>query len=150
LHKRIENILSNRKNIHNYVLQKLPSKTEKPTNELDTDLWKENTFVQEFVEIVERYMQDDVLDAAKLAEKMNMSQSTLYRKLKALTGKNINQLVRKIRIQKAATLLQSGQYNVTEASFMVGIHSTIYFRQCFKEEFGLLPSEYLKNASESK
>ncbi|MBD1425433.1 hybrid sensor histidine kinase/response regulator transcription factor [Sphingobacterium arenae] len=150
LHKRIENILSNRKNIHNYVLQKLPSKTAKPTNELDTDLWKENTFVQEFVEIVERYMQDDVLDAAKLAEKMNMSQSTLYRKLKALTGKNINQLVRKIRIQKAATLLQSGRYNITEASFMVGIHSTIYFRQCFKEEFGLLPSEYLKNASESK
>lgn len=150
LHKRIENILSNRKNVHNYVLQKLPSQTEKPTNELDTDLWKENTFVQEFVEIVERYMQDDVLDAAKLAEKMNMSQSTLYRKLKALTGKNINQLVRKIRIQKAATLLQSGRYNITEASFMVGIHSTIYFRQCFKEEFGLLPSEYLKNASESK
>ncbi len=150
LHKRIENILSNRKNVHNYVLQKLPSKTEKPTNELDTDLWKENTFVQEFVEIVEHYMQDDVLDAAKLAEKMNMSQSTLYRKLKALTGKNINQLVRKIRIQKAAILLQSGQYNITEASFMVGIHSTIYFRQCFKEEFGLLPSEYLKNASESK
>ena len=150
LHKRIENILSNRKNVHNYVLQKLPSQTEKPTNELDTDLWKENTFVQEFVEIVERYMQDDVLDAAKLAEKMNMSQSTLYRKLKALTGKNINQLVRKIRIQKAAILLQSGQYNITEASFMVGIHSTIYFRQCFKEEFGLLPSEYLKNASESK
>src|SRR5690606_6393637 len=75
---------------------------------------------------------------------MNMSQSTLYRKLKALTGKNINQLVRKIRIQKAATLLQSGRYNITEASFMVGIHSTIYFRQCFKEEFGLLPSEYLK------
>src|SRR5690606_23411330 len=123
LHKRIENILSNRKHIHNYVLQQLPPRRKKPaeTEPLDVNLWKENSFVREFAEIVERHMQDEVLDATKLAEKMNMSQSTLYRKLKALTGKNINQLVRKIRIQKAANLLQSGQYNVTEASFMVGI-----------------------------
>ncbi|MNR03983.1 HTH-type transcriptional activator RhaS [compost metagenome] len=73
-----------------------------------------------------------------------MSQSTLYRKLKGLTGKNINQLVRKIRIQKAAQLLRSGQYNVTEVALMVGINSSIYFRQCFREEFGQLPSEYQK------
>lgn len=152
LHKRIANILTNRAQLQHYALQQLPPSPQSPTptNTEEANLWKENSFVHEFVAIVERHMQDDVLDAAKLAHKMNMSQSTLYRKLKALTGKNINQLVRKIRIQKAADLLQSGQYNVTEASFMVGIHSSIYFRQCFKEEFGILPSEYLKNAAERK
>jgi len=146
--KRIENILSNRKIVHDYLMQKT-SLRENPHSNLPEGLWKDNTFVQEFIEIVEKHMQDDVLETTKLAEKMNMSHSTLYRKLKALTGKNINQLVRKIRIQKAAELLRSGQYNVTEVSFMVGIHSPIYFRQCFKDEFGQLPSEYQKNSPQS-
>lgn len=145
LFKRIENILSNRKYMHDYLSQKLLSAANRLDHDSEEELWRENAFVQEFVAIVERHMQEDVLDAVYLAEKMNMSQSTLYRKLKALTGKNINQLVRKIRIQKAATLLRSGQYNVTEVSFIVGIHSPIYFRQCFKEEFAVLPSEYQKN-----
>jgi len=114
------------------------------------DLWRENIFVQDFAKIVEQHMQDEVLDATTLAERMNMSQSTLYRKLKGITGKNINQLVRKIRIHKAAELLLSGHYNVTEVSFMVGINSAIYFRQCFKEEFGKLPSEYQKSTINSK
>src|SRR5690606_40451383 len=65
--------------------------------------------------------------------------------LKGITGKNINQLVRKIRVRKAAELLKTGKYNVTEVSFMVGINSAIYFRQCFKEEFGMLPSAYQKS-----
>lgn len=145
LFKRIENILSNRKHMHDHLSQKLRSTIPPTDPDAEKGLWRENTFVQEFIAIVERHMQDDILDAVHLAEKMNMSQSTLYRKLKALTGKSINQLVRKIRVQKAAALLQSGQYNVTEVSFLVGIHSPIYFRQCFKEEFGTLPSEYLKN-----
>lgn len=144
LFKRIENILSNRKIVHDYLMQQTSLKTNSEPYLME-NLWKDNTFVQEFVEIVEKHMQDDVIETTKLAEKMNMSHSTLYRKLKALTGKNINQLVRKIRIQKAAELLRSGQYNVTEVSFMVGVHSPIYFRQCFKEEFGQLPSEYQKN-----
>src|SRR5690606_41422025 len=88
---------------------------------------------------------DRMLDATRLAEKLNMCQSTPERKLKGITGKNINQLVRKIRVRKAAELLKTGKYNVTEVSFMVGINSAIYFRQCFKEEFGMLPSAYQKS-----
>ncbi|MGQ7854502.1 hybrid sensor histidine kinase/response regulator transcription factor [Pedobacter sp. WC2501] len=147
LHKRIENLLLKRRAVYAEVLGRL-STAEKgvvATNtQTDQDLWRENAFVQEFVNLVEECIQDEILDAGTLAEKMNMSQSTLYRKLKGLTGKNINQLVRKIRIQKAAQLLRSGQYNVTEVALMVGINSSIYFRQCFREEFGQLPSEYQK------
>ncbi|WP_286841737.1 MULTISPECIES: hybrid sensor histidine kinase/response regulator transcription factor [Sphingobacterium] len=146
LFKRIDNLLSRQKQINELILESLNSKSpysddyteQKPPEEL----WRENEFVQDFMQIVEQHMQDEVLDAAALADRMNMSQSTLYRKLKGITGKNINQLVRKIRIHKAADLLRTGKYNVTEVSFMVGINSAIYFRQCFKEEFGQLPSEY--------
>ena len=153
LFRRIENLLLKRKAVYAEVLGQLSAQntqgvTEKVTPH--TELWRENAFVQEFVCLVEECIQDEVLDATRLADRMNMSQSTLYRKLKGLTGKNINQLVRKVRIQKAAQLLQSGQYNVTEVSLMVGINSSIYFRQCFKEEFGQLPSEYQKEAQNRK
>jgi len=148
LHKRIENLLAKRKAVYAEVLGQLSTADkdgEVSQPQANPDLWRENIFVQEFVSLVEECIQDEVLDVATLADKMNMSQSTLYRKLKALTGKNINQLVRKVKIQKAAKLLRSGQYNVTEVALMVGINSSIYFRQCFKEEFGQLPSEYQKN-----
>ena len=154
LHLRIENLLSKRKLIYADVLAQLSAEI-KDTSEAEsipkTELWPENSFVRDFVTIVESSIQNELLDAGMLADKMNMSQSTLYRKLKGLTGKNINQLVRKVRIQKAAQFLQSGQYNINEVSLMVGINSAIYFRQCFREEFGILPSEYQKkNALNSR
>ncbi|WP_293937826.1 hybrid sensor histidine kinase/response regulator transcription factor [Sphingobacterium sp. UBA5996] len=151
--KRIENLLQKQKIMNAVVLQKIKSDNppELKGEMIEKDnLWRENTFVQDFITIVEEHMQDEVLDAATLAERMNMSQSTLYRKLKGITGKNINQLVRKIRIHKAAELLRSGNHNVTEVSFLVGINSAIYFRQCFKEEFGKLPSEYQKSDGKGK
>ncbi|SER62058.1 hybrid sensor histidine kinase/response regulator transcription factor [Pedobacter rhizosphaerae] len=152
LNLRIENLLMKRKAVYASIMEQLSSdrKTGKENEAPATnpDLWRENAFVSEFVNLVEACIQDEVLDAATLSEKMNMSQSTLYRKLKGLTGKNINQLVRKIRIQRAAHLLRSGEYNVTEVALMVGINSSIYFRQCFKEEFGLLPSEYQKKGTQ--
>lgn len=154
LFKRIDNLLRKQKNMYATILQKIKADTfeSQPSEQAmpKEDLWRENIFVQDFAKIVEQHMQDEVLDATTLAERMNMSQSTLYRKLKGITGKNINQLVRKIRIHKAAELLLSGHYNVTEVSFMVGINSAIYFRQCFKEEFGKLPSEYQKSTINSK
>lgn len=139
LHKRIQNLLGRTKPVQD--------SPEHHREQKDTqDAWfRENEFVRDFISIVEQHMQDELLDAAALAEKMNMSQSTLYRKLKGITGKNINQLVRKIRIHKAADLLKTGKYNVTEVSFLVGINSVIYFRQCFKEEFGQLPSTFQKS-----
>ncbi|TDO19533.1 hybrid sensor histidine kinase/response regulator transcription factor [Pedobacter duraquae] len=152
LNKRIENLLLKRKLVYTELLGRLAIEEKGVTpksTESDQNLWRESAFVQEFVNLVEECIQDEILDAASLAEKMNMSQSTLYRKLKGLTGKNINQLVRKIRIQKAAQLLRSGQYNVTEVALMVGVNSSIYFRQCFKEEFGQLPSEYQKRKSQT-
>jgi signal transduction histidine kinase/ligand-binding sensor domain-containing protein/DNA-binding response OmpR family regulator len=148
LHLRIENLLAKRKHIFAEVWEQLSEELKQHTDpevKVSTEMWRENSFVMEFVNVVENCIQNEVLDAATLADKMNMSQSTLYRKLKGLTGKNINQLVRKVRIQKAAQLLRSGQHNITEVSLLVGINSSIYFRQCFKEEFGVLPSEYQKN-----
>ena len=64
--------------------------------------------------------------------------------MKALAGMTANEFIRKIRIKNAEQLLLTGKYTISEISYMVGINSITYFRQCFKDEYGLAPSEYLK------
>ena len=76
---------------------------------------------------------------------MNMSHSTLYRKIKTLTGLSANEFIRKIRMRNAEKLLLGRKYSITEIIYKVGISTPAYFRQCFKEEFGVTPTEYMKN-----
>ena len=73
-----------------------------------------------------------------------MSHSTFYRKVKALTGLTAKEYVRKFRLKYCLQLLESGDYNVTEAAMMAGFNQMAHFRQTFKNEFGILPSEAMK------
>jgi AraC-like DNA-binding protein len=73
-----------------------------------------------------------------------MSHSTLYRKIKALVGVSVNEFIRKIKMKQAEELLLTGKYTVSEIAFRIGMNSLAYFRQCFKEEFGASPSEYVR------
>ena len=82
-----------------------------------------------------------------VAKELGMSASTLYRKMKALTGASTNGYLRHYKIQYAERLLMQGKYTISEIAFMVGINSIAYFRKCFKDEFGCLPSEYLRKIS---
>ena len=105
----------------------------------------DNEFLKKVTLLVEENIASESLDVSFLAEKMNMSNSTLYRKLKSLSGLSANEFIRKIRMHKAEELLSKGGCNVSEAAWSVGISSIIYFRQCFKHEFGVLPSEYRRS-----
>lgn len=89
------------------------------------------------------YLTED-LDMAFMTDKMAMSHSTFYRKVKALTGMSAKEYIRKLRLQRCAELLRSGNYNVTEAATMTGFNDLGHFREIFKQEFGVAPSEYLK------
>jgi AraC-like DNA-binding protein len=79
-----------------------------------------------------------------------MSHSTLYRKIKALTRMSANEFIRKVRIRNAEQLLLTGKYTISEISYMIGINSIKYFRQCFKDEFGASPSDYMKQLLNKK
>lgn len=73
-----------------------------------------------------------------------MSSSTLYRKVKALTGYSTSEYVRKVKMRCAEELLLKGEYTVKQIAFMVGMNSRVYFRQCFRDEFGISPTDYMK------
>ena len=102
---------------------------------------------RQFLEKVNKSIIDNIpsenVDVNFIAGSMCMSTSTLYRKVKALTGISPNEYIRKTKMQMAENLLLDGQYTFSEIAFKVGMNSVAYFRQCFKDEFGMTPTEYL-------
>lgn len=105
-------------------------------------------FMDKLDAVIEQNISGDV-DVELIAQSMAVSSSTLYRKMKALTGGSTNEYIRRQKMRYAERLLLTGKYTISEISFMVGMNSVAYFRRCFKDEFGLIPSEYLKKVSDS-
>ena len=100
-------------------------------------------FLSRLTSIIDARLAED-LDVGYIASEMFMSHSTLYRKVKGVTGMSVSRFVRKYRAQKAAELLATRRYTISEVAMMVGMESQGNFRACFREEFGMNPSEYLK------
>ncbi|MEM9546172.1 MAG: two-component regulator propeller domain-containing protein [Bacteroidota bacterium] len=95
--------------------------------------------------VVEKNIDNSDFSVDELANSIYLSRMQLYRKLKALTGKSPNKIIREIRLQRAAQLLETKQYNVSDVTYMVGYNDLKYFRDQFKKEFGISPSEYSKS-----
>lgn len=106
-------------------------------------------FIEKLTEIVEENIEMEDLDVAFIKEKMNMSYSTFYRKVKGLTGIPPNEFIRKIKLKNSLHLLLSGSYQISEVAYMSGFNDVVYFRKCFKEEYGMAPSEYAKSVNAS-
>lgn len=99
-------------------------------------------FLNKLIGITEEELDEPGFGVERLASKVAMSQSVLYKKLRAVTDMSVNEFIKSIRLKKAAQLLISKQYNVSEVSLMVGFYDRKYFSKEFKKEFGVTPSEY--------
>ena len=140
---RIKNLIETRKSLSEKLSKEISIKEKRKIIE-DSASKLDNDFLIKFNNIIESNLSLEKLDVSYIADKLCMSNSTLYRKIKALTGLSTNEYVKKIKMQHAERLLLEGKYNISEIAFMIGMNSTVYFRQCFKEEFGVVPSDYLK------
>ena len=87
-------------------------------------------------------MSDEQLGVESLAEDMALSRSQLLRKITALTGVSVNELIRTFRLQRAAQLLEKQWGPVSQIAYEVGFSNPSYFAKVFKEQYGVLPSEY--------
>ena len=101
-----------------------------------------NPFVDAVVKNIEKHLDDSTFEAKVLADSLNMSLPTLYRKIKQYSDLSILELTRNIRLKKAAELLASQQYSVQEVAEMVGFNDTATFRKRFTEQYGVTPSQY--------
>ena len=110
-------------------------------------------FLRKAIAIVQRHMRDEDFDVDTFSRKMGVARASLYRKMKATVGEAPYKFIRSMRLKRAAQLLKSGNYNVSQAMEQVGIEGLSHFGKIFKEEFGVTPSEYrlrhLKDAERS-
>ena len=141
LQSRVKNLLESKQKIAQLYSSSLNQKQAFMAESL-SKLDKE--FMDKVTGIIEDNLDSDQINVAFIAEQLNMSHSTLYRKIKALTSMSANEIIKKLKLQKAEQLLLSGKYTISEISYMIGFSTATYFRQCFKDEFGASPSEYLK------
>jgi signal transduction histidine kinase/DNA-binding response OmpR family regulator/streptogramin lyase len=99
-------------------------------------------FLHKAVDHITQNLGEAGLDLASLCEHMGLSRSQLHRKLKAIVNMSATEFIRSIRLRRAAELLKKRYGNVAEIAFEVGFNNPAYFSECFRKQFGVLPSEY--------
>jgi len=101
-------------------------------------------FLKKAMEIVNEHMEDPDFNVETMVREIGMSRSKLYLKLKALTGQSTSEFIRSVRLKRAVQLLEKSDMTVKEVMYMTGFNTASYFAKCFKKQFGVSPSEYLK------
>lgn len=162
LKARIKNIINTRRRLARMALEaQLPAAPDSTTTAVENTAPEQHSdeivsgltaadsdFLHKVGGIINANIAGEQLDVGFIADAMCMSHSTLYRKVKAISGMSVAGLIRKYRARKAAELLLTGEYTVSEIALMVGMGSPANFRQCFREEFGTTPSEYFRRSKE--
>lgn len=137
LELRLVNLLQLQKKVREHLQSTIITAQPQPVQPAITDPF----LVQLYKEIDDK-IDDAQLGVDYLCNVMAMSRSTLNRKLKALLDISANDLVRQYRLKKATALLLEGK-DIANAAYSVGFSSPSYFTQCFKDQYGVTPSEYL-------
>lgn len=145
LRTRINNLMQSRRKLAE-SWQKNPLALPREEGQRMSQL--DSRFLEELTAQIKANLAKDEMDMGHIAANLHMSQSTLYRKTKALTGLNPKSFVLRIRMTCAAQLLAEEDMTILEAMYRVGISTPAYFRKCFRETFGCLPSEYVQQKKE--
>lgn len=138
LQVQIANLLSNRNKIREYF-------ASSPLVHINTMAYSkaDEQFLGELNEAIYRNIENIELSVDQLADFMNMSRATLYRKIKAISDLTPNELINITRLKKAAELLAEHDYKVYEVAEMTGFSSQTHFGRNFTKQFGISPTEYM-------
>lgn len=148
---RIAKLLQRRQQMQTYLTQTLmPDVHHAHQPMLTTSLPlqatnQDQTFVERFTRLVEQRIDHSELLVGDLAKEMGVSRTILFNKMKALTGLGPNDFIRELRLHRAAQLLANTDHSITDISYMVGINGSRYLARCFKEKYGMTPSEYRRS-----
>ena len=148
LELRINNIVENRNRVREEFKGNLAKPiaitiAQQPTN---TEPTPDELFLKRAMDCVYEHLDNSEYDRDALAADMGASSSSLYNKLRALTGLSINNFIRDIRMKEAMRLAQQNPLiRVSDLAYKVGFKDPKYFSTCFKKEYGLLPKEYIES-----
>lgn len=99
-------------------------------------------FMQQVMEYMEEQMDNSELTIDDFANKLLLSRTVFYRKLKSIVGLTPVDFIRDIRIKRAVQLIDSGRFNISQVAYMTGFNDPKYFSKCFKKQMGATPTEY--------
>ena len=167
LQARVENLLIQRKKLQNFyrdslthvmvsevpgVQEEVLSGHEVTGSESESGVAEESVmpemspndrkFMDKLVELMEQNMDNGELVVDDLVRELAVSRSVFFKKLKTLTGLAPIEFIKEMRIKRAAQLIETGEFNMTQISYMVGINDPRYFSKCFKAQVGMTPTEY--------
>jgi len=137
LRARIKNLIEQRKRLHAYFQKKGIIELNQ-TNITSVD----KKFLQKAFEIITQNISDASFTIETFAENLYVSKSLLRKKIVSLTGEPPVELVKRIRLKKAAELIEKNFGNLSEIALEVGFNNPAYFSECFKKQFGVSPSQY--------
>ena len=148
---RINNILENRRKLRSYFLNRVRFEPDKQIINEGNNM--DEAFVEKAIKLVNDNISNESFGVDMLTQELYMSQSTLYRKIKSLTGLSITGFIRSVRLKKAAQLILNDDVKLSQVAYEVGFNDYKYFRLSFQQQFGCLPSDYkaemLKNLKKS-
>lgn len=139
LKTRVENLIQNRLKLKDFFSQNQENSDFSFNNESLLD--SEKAFLKRFNNVISEHIIQNKSNIDDIYNEIGMSKTSLYRKIKALTGKTVNELIQDARLEKAYNLIKYGDVTISQASFEVGFNSVKYFRKLFKEKYGILPSK---------
>lgn len=102
----------------------------------------DSVFLKRILDFMEENMSNSELTVDQLVSVVGLGRTVFFNKLKGLLGMSPIEFIKETRIKRAAQLLDLGQYNVSEVSFQIGMNDARYFSKCFKQKYGMTPSEY--------
>lgn len=145
LKARVENLLTQHRKLQELYRSSLmaASPQKKKDAPVPADMSpNDRKFIDKLVELMEANMDNGELIVDDLVAELAVSRSVFFKKLKALTGLAPIEFIKEIRITRAAELLENPEYTISQVSYMVGINDPRYFSKCFKQKYGMTPTEY--------
>ena len=135
---RIENLLRQRQLLKH--LYQGVQEAEKEISEAHLED-RDRQFLKQLQAIIQKNLSDSEFGVEDMGQQIGLSRVQLYRKVKAMTGSSVVDLLRKARLAKARRLLETRSMSVSEVAYEVGFSAPSYFTKCFKEEYGMLPGD---------
>lgn len=140
LKARVKNLILQKENLRKHFIGTNGIINPKlKTNNLDVQ------FIDDILNLIKAHFSEPEFNVNDIIEKTGMSRSIFYKKYKALSDQPINDLIKNFRLKKAAELLLSGQFNVSQIAYDCGFSDPAYFSKVFKEHYKISPKEYTSN-----
>ena len=142
----LEACIRNMLDMRRRLIEKFSTQPLEPVSEIASNP-TDNEFLMQMQKLIEENFSNSELNVNFIAEKLNISRSGLFAKIKTLADVTPNEMIQIIRLKRAAELLKGNKYSISEVGYMVGFSSPSYFSKCFLKQFGIRPADYIKSQS---